>query len=512
MTDSIPLAVSPGILTPGVYLAVDLLAGSASPGPGTLRIAIVADKSASGDLETEIELRGGGGEPTAKTAFGEGSPGHLAAKLLYQKYPQAVVDFAAVAPGAGVASLAVTYGGTPAANQAIDVDIHGRQYETSWLVGETQTQAAAKLVALVNQHSSDLMVAATGPTGVATLLSKVAGNVGNDVKVKVKLRAPATGTESISGASGPVSMSGGTTDPDYTNALALLAANEYHFIIPCLSNTDVNNVASQSNLAKTVNHIANYNTGLNAKLQQVVVGSTDTLAKALVATVSSNGAENVGFGEFVWCSAARSLPFEAAAREVGGRLAAESLDPAANRIGEKFDGFVGAANIAVTKPTAAQVETALGGGVAVISYNAQGAEILVRPVTTHCQTSTGGADRRLLDVQNVSAAYIIARDVRDNIALEFPNAKISKDIAEGEDPPPEGVIEERDIKAWVITRLRFWQNRGVVQKASLDEAIATGTLIVRVNPSDATQVDIVLPFKIVQPLAKFGVVAQRLAN
>ena len=92
------------------------------------------------------------------------------------------------------------------------------------------------------------------------------------------------------------------------------------------------------------------------------------------------------------------------------------------------------------------------------------------------------------------------------------NAKITKDIAPGEDPPPKGVIEERDIKAFVISRLRFWQTQGVITKQSLDTAINGGTLIVEVNAQDETQVDIVLPFSIVPPLAKFGVVVQRVPN
>ena len=72
-----------------------------------------------------------------------------------------------------------------------------------------------------------------------------------------------------------------------------------------------------------------------------------------------------------------------------------------------------------------------------------------------------------------------------------------------------GVIEERDIKAFVIGRLRLFQAAGVVTKASLDTAIESGTLIVQVNALDSTQVDIVLPFSIVPPLAKFGVVMGR---
>ena len=71
------------------------------------------------------------------------------------------------------------------------------------------------------------------------------------------------------------------------------------------------------------------------------------------------------------------------------------------------------------------------------------------------------------------------------------------------------MTEERDIKAFIIAELRTWERRGVIQKARLDAAIADGSLIVQVNDDDPTQVDIVIPLSIVQPLAKMGTTVQR---
>jgi phage tail sheath gpL-like len=115
----------------------------------------------------------------------------------------------------------------------------------------------------------------------------------------------------------------------------------------------------------------------------------------------------------------------------------------------------------------------------------------------------------LLDVQNVDGAYAVARDVRDNLMAAFPNAKIMEDAEGSDEGPPPGVTEERDIKAWCVSRLIGWANLGVVQRANLATAIADGSLYVQVNSSDPTQVDIALPIKIVQPWAKAGVAVQR---
>ncbi len=512
---TIPLAVGPGQLTPGLYLVVDLLAGAASPNTGALRVALMGTASAAGDLTPDTELRVGGGEVTAATAFGIGTPAHLGSKLLYLTFPAAVVDFIAPTPGTGVATLDVTFAGVPASGNAVDMDVMGRTFSVGWLAAETADEIRDKVIDAINQRTADLAVTAvSGGVGIVTINSKTLGNEGNDILVQSTLNLAQNGSEAISYTSSPAATNlvGGLTDPDYTAALATLEGQEYAYILPCLSNTDAGNVATQNNASRAIDHINNFNTGLNAKLEQLVVGITSDIATAIVASPAANGTQNDPTGELILCVAGRGLPAELAGREVGGWLLGLSTDPAVNRIGELMTGYIGAADKIADLPTIAESETALGNGVALVSYNAQGQEVLVRPVTTHSQDSTGAPDRRLLDAQNVAATYIVARDMRGALPAEFPQAKISKDVPAGDDPPPQGVIEERDIKAFIIVRLRFWQNQGVITKDSLDTAINGGTLIVQVNDSDPTQVDIVMPFSIIQPLAKFGVVVQRVPN
>ncbi len=258
-------------------------------------------------------------------------------------------------------------------------------------------------------------------------------------------------------------------------------------------------------MAKVVTHINNLNTGLNASLQQAVTATTKTQANAKAAAIGRNS----GILQHVHCLNGRSLPCEFVGREIGGRIALESVDPAVNRIGELYDGIYVSANPTADKPTPAISEDALGNGLSLVGYNAVGQPIILRPITTYSVDTGGAADRRLLDVQNVSATYAVVRDLRSALPQEFANAKIQRDSLPGEDPPAAGVTEERDIKAFVIGRLRFWQRQGVIQKATLDSVIASGELIVQVNATDSTQVDILIPLRVVQPLAKIGVVAQR---
>lgn len=508
---AIPVAVSPSTKTPGLYMTVDLLAGAVAPGGSVLRSVIIAPKSAAGDLTVDTEVRAGAGEASASTAFGPGTQGHLCAKLLYQEFPTAVVDFIAPTAGAGTATLDVTAAGSPTSNQTVDIDVCGRTWEVSWLAAETADQIKTKIINSILERTDILPITAvTGGVGIVTNNAKATGNAGNDILIKMKLRLAQTGTETLTGAITWTNMASGSADPDLTTALSNLAGVEYHFIVPCLSNTDIANVASSNNIQKIVTHIDTYNTGLGAKLQQIVSGYSGAQASLVASTVSSNSYENKEFAEALLCVNGRSLPCEFAGREAGGRLAAESIDPAANRIGEVLDGVTGSYDKIADKPTQAESETAIGAGISIVSYQeGTDSEFMVRPITTHHQDDAGGADTRLLDVSNVSGAYIVARDIRSALPQAFSGSKISEDIAEGADFPPAGVVEVRDIKIWLISRLRTWQRAGVITQASLDTAIEDETLIVEINSGDTTQVDIVIPFEIYQPLAKWGVVVQR---
>lgn len=507
---SLPIAVSPGTLTPGLYLVVNLIAGAASPSVGTLKVLMIAPVASSGDLTPNTEIRAGAGADSASIAYGVGTPGHLMAKQLYAEHPTAVVDFAGAPAAAGSATGNLTFTGAPTANTAVRINIMGREIDVAWLVGDDlDLDFRARAIAAINSRTAELAATATaGAAGIIAITFKVLGNIGNDCKISAKLLNPQSGTETAA-PNTLTALSGGTTDPDLATVLANASGEEYHFILPALSNADAVSTGASAGPKRCIAHIQAYNEGLNAKLQQVICASTTSLSAATGAAED----RNVGYAQHDLTINGQSLPCEFAGAECGSRLAWISIDPAANRIGvtKGTSGapLYGALDTIADKPTFSETETAIGAGVSINSYDAAGNIIAVRPVTTVSQDPQGAPERRLLDTQNVDAVYVVARDLRSTLPAEFPNAKISRDTEPGEDPPPVGVIEERDVKGFVISRLRFWERQGVVLKSALDEVITNGELIVQVNSSDPTQVDILVPITIVPPLAKFGVVVNR---
>jgi phage tail sheath gpL-like len=393
----------------------------------------------------------------------------------------------------------------PTGNNVVEFNIAGRVFEVPWLAGETADTFKATALAAINSRSDILPVSSvSGGVGIITMNARGLGRWGNDVRVRARLLLTATGTEAVTNTTF-TNLAGGTTDPDLTTLNSLVNSEEYHYIALGLSNTDVVLATSGSNVSRVQTMIANGNTGAGARLRQYVTASTTTLSAAKAAAIF----RNAQFGQHLLAENMLSLPGELVAREVGGRLAMTAVDPAGNRIGEVLDGLFPSADLVADRPTQTEIEDALTNGVSIVSYTSNGDAFVTRPITMYSVDSAGGPDRRLLDVQNVDSTYIVARSVRTNLQQTYPNAKVIRDIVPGDDPPPKNVIEERDIKATIVSHLRSFQRDGVVQGAALDEAVEKGTLIVRVNDTDPTQVDTVIPISIVQPLAKLGVVVNR---
>lgn len=508
---SIPLAVSPSVRTPGLALVVNLLAGVVSPGTAALRACILSPKgTVSGTITPGSQLiEGVGGEGNAATYLGAGTPGHLAAKALYAEYPLAQVDLAAPAEAAGNAATAtIAFDSTAPITSArtVDLEIAGRIVEIVWQVGETGGQAGDKLVSEIGKLSSDLPVTAAnvilGAVGTVTLTFKTKGTIGNDCQLYATVKDGAGGTVTL----GAAAMAGGTTEPVFTTVLSLIAGKEYDLILLVAGNADAVAASATSGPGRLKTHITTYGTGFSARLQQAVVGVTGTLSAAKAGSAQHDFDKM----QYVHCQAGRSLPCEWAGAEVGARLREEQNDPNVNRMRSPYLATLyGARDLVNDALTDAEVEDALQSGLSPIGYDSTNAVLMIRPITTYFKDGSSNPDDRVLDVGRPTGLFRVAKDLRVSLPQQFPKAKLIADLVAGDDDPPDGVIEERDVKAFVLSRLHFWVKKGVVRQDRLDAATADGSLIVRVNPSDAGQCDLVIPLSIVPALAKFSLVVNQ---
>lgn len=501
----IPLAVSPSVKTPGFYLLINLLAGQASSSSDVLRTLLIAPKSSAGTITPDTQLvQDVGGEAEVKTLLGTGTPGHLAAKKLFAANGRAKVDVVAPVASAGAtATGTLTFTGTVTANMTFKVKIKGVDIYSPWLIGQSVTTAAATLVGRINQKTNEHPVVATNVAGVVTITAKIAGPWANDIQFSVEVMEGAGGVLTPSGAA----MTGGTTEPDFSNVLALVANREYAYILSCVSNADAQSASASSNPGRIKTHIDTYDSGNESKLQQAVIGLTGTLSAAKTGAIG----RNFGPMQYVFCQAGQSLGCEFAGHEVGRRSLVEQDDPTANRVGEVYpDTLFGPLDIIADKLTSSEMEDALLNGLTPVDVTETGVLFLVQPITTYSQDTLGAPDDRLFGVEGVSGTYAFARDLRRTVPVEFRGAKIIQDLSPNDEDPPRGVTERRDVEAFVLSRADVFVKRGVLRGDKLNEAIANGDVIVEIDQVDESQVDIVFPVWIVKPLTKFSAVVNRM--
>lgn len=502
---SIPLAVAPSVKTPGLYITVNLLGALANAGALVHRALIIAPKSSSGAIAVGTEVRQVFGPDDVATSHGSGTQAHLAAKKYFARNPNGPVDVVAPTVSAGaVAAETQTFTGPATANSVIRFRGAGRLIDVAWNSGEAATTFVTRAVAAINAEGADLpFTVADGGSGDIDYTAKTAGLWGNDILINASVLSGGTG---IAITANPAALIGGTLEPSFATVLSLVATRKYRRIVACCSNADATSNSSTSGPGRLATHIDTLETGNEAKLQVGVVGHTGTIANVKAGAIAKNNEAM----QYVFGQTFEDLPCELAGAEAGDALRFVSLRANYNRIGNR-EGLLGPADPVGEKPTGAEVEDLLNNGVTPLNIEQLTGEIfVVRPITTH-SLSGSSPDYRAFDMSDTDGMYSVVEDLQATLPQEFANSSITEDLPPGVNRLPPGVVERKDVFAFVVNRLGKQVDLGVVDATRLEQSVSTGELIVQINASDPTQVDIFLPAKIVKPLAKFGLTASKVA-
>jgi len=497
-----PKAMSSSVKTPGFYLRVNLLAAASAPGAGLVTAALVAH-SVGGNITANAEVRTCYGPDDVATAIGANSPGRLFADQFFRKVKTIPLDVVApTAPSGSTATITHVITGTPEDTNTWELEVAGRTTVVDWYAGETIATFLARCVAAISAIRPLPAVAGEGDPGELVIDAAGPGTWGNDITTAARKLRGTGGTITAGGAT----LAGGTTEYTATTALGLLAAKQYTGIGLVTSNTDALLTSTSSNAHRLKAHILGNNEGLDALLQFGFVGCTGALSGVKAAAV----ARNFEYMAYPYWQNARSLPGEVCGAEMGDALYGFGLRANYNRIGNLHPDLIGSYDTKGDKLSGAEREDLLNNGVTPLDFVRNGSEaVLVSPITTRCRDTSGNPDFRAYYQTDTFGVMAIADDLRIATPQQFPNCSITEDLPPGADSLPAGVVERRDVEAFVFGRLRTWVPIGVADSNQLEAAIAGGEVIVEIDDADASQVNIFVPLKILKPLAKFSGVVHK---
>lgn len=501
------------VLTPGVTLSVNLTGGVASPGTNTFRCLLIGGKSSAGSaafiVGTTLSLAVANAAAVS-ALYGPGTPAHLFAKAAFAEHPSLVLDCIASAEASGnAATQTIVFDDDTGASTAVTVaqlitlEICGRPITYTWAAGVGKVAAATGLVAEIAKYDADIPVTAAnagGTVATVTLTFKMKGTLGNDVVLALSVTNGTGGSVTLTGTA----MASGTTEPLPATALATVAGIRYKLIASVLGgNTDTATGSASSIPGKIATHIATYNTGFSARLQQAIFGITGAIGAAKTGTAALNS----GVTEYIFCRSGRSLPAEWAGAELGARVREAEKDPAVNR-SNRLDmpykaTLYGPKDLTTGALTDAEMEDGLQSGLAAVKYTSTGVPLVAIPRTTYWKDGSGTPDHRLVHVSQPDSLYVIAEDIQTFLPQRFPGCKIVPALPPGDDETPPNVVDAPTVKSALVARMVDWCRRGVARRDKLDAAVADGTFSVAVDSGNASKLNIVIPASIVPPLEIF---------
>jgi phage tail sheath gpL-like len=505
------LAIDPTTRRPGVGVLINLRTGPTSSPGGEVRYLLIGIKNdADGTATEDTTIYPAVANADAVGVLcGVGGLTHLAAQRLFDENPNATVDLVVMAAASGstaTGSIVLDDSSPVTSDRTIVSYISGRAISSVWFAGESDVDAATRHVARINQFTRRCGVIASnggGTLATITLTFKSKGKAGNDVLYRSILVDGAGGDVT---PNGNTAMTGGSGEPDATNVLALVIQREYRLIVPCLSNSDLATASTSSNMGLIKAHIAGHNTGIGALLQTAHTACTDSTANAKAMT----GQHDWEYFSHHLCRGGQSLPAEfggAIAGMYGREIKSDANHPFVLAEFRESTEIYGSADIDADQLTPAEIEDLLASGVSYIDYTAQRRVRLARPISTYFEDSDGNPDDRILDISKVFGTIAVAADLRVEVGRSFKGKKLAKTLPAGRTPIPPNVVTEQDAKSFVVGRIRNqWVSAGVVNGVKLDEVIADGSLVVRVDPLDETQLDVFLPLRIIPPLVKTSIV------
>lgn len=490
---------------PGNYIEINWAVGDSGGFQGEYPILLIGNKTAAGDAVVDTQVYGPTSDLPAQTETdviartGAGSELHRMWRRAAAVNKETSVFLLAVTESAGApATLAITWTGTAAAAGSTRIWVGDESVDVAIATGDTPTVIAASAVAMVNAKTY-WPVTAANAAGVVTLTAKNRGPRGNFLRGSAAVYG--TGVVTTVAPSVATAFAGGTTEDDYTAALATILARRFYYIVPAANN------ATGTQLSAVVDQVNAQALPTSGIRQRVLAGSTGT---ANTATTIATG-RNATLAELVWLGEADWTPAELAANQA----AVYSLGEAGSKPRNNWSGYgQDEASQSLWKvpaprsgyvPTRATIKSLLSNGVSPIGVGAYGRTYLVKGVTTR-SLQGGQPDYRIRDRHRVTQLHRFAEDLLAKLVKQFSGKDLGDDLKAGERPADGNLVTPLILRAAVLRLIDDYLSAARFKNG---DTIKAGTIVQR-SPVSANRVEIKIPAQLIDILDQTAVAIDQL--
>lgn len=477
--DTIP---GPGTLRkPGVYSEIDNSQAVRGPQSIQYRRLIIGQKLAAGTAVAEQLVRVTSAAQ-ADTLFGAGSmlAGMVRAALAQDSYTELQVMPVADNVAGAAAAGALSFTGPATASGTIHLMIAGRTVDVGVTSGDAATAIATAAVAAITAASDMPVTAAVDGVDAfkVNITSRHKGEAGNSIDLRANYYV---GQALPAGVGLTVTaMSGGTGNPDLSNALAALGGEWLHtWAIPY---TDAATLADvKTELADRFQ----WDREIEAHAFAAARGSQGTLG-------TLGDSHNSPHLVLVMANDEPMPAYEKAAETMAIAARYLSIDPARPVQNLPYTWCLPPA--AADRFTNEERNLLLFDGIATTKVDAGGVMQAERLVTTYKTNAAGANDISYLDSETLFTLMFIRHDWRDYVQRKYPRHKLANDGTRYGIGQP--VVTPVVMKAEAVVKAREWEEIGLVE--NIDDFKAN--LIGERNISDPNRLDMLLPPDLVNQL------------
>lgn len=430
---SIPITGVPSTYrVPGGYTEILFAQGPSTAAAAARDVIFVMPKlyaSGSWSANKVVQVRN---EQEAIAGAGAGSPLHRAIRKFLMTNNTAKIFALPYLPSSGMGSasadLEITFTNSATGSGVATVTIAGVPCTIAIKQGDSPTQMAANMIAVINAQSW-LPVTASNAMGVITLVAKIAGASQNaHIRVRTEISSGITTTfttenssdvDSLGTGTGTVGVDGATTEQaNLTTALSAIVSSRYYYMV--FSVEDANKLG----VAKS--HISTKSQPIPG-LRSVGIAASP-LALADVTTLATG--LNYERLQLVWQRNSEATREELAANMAAIRQKREQLDSAYN-----FDGYnningdwlIPGCYRDADRPSGADQNDAILDGISIVASRDSGS-YLVMSCSTRSKDSTGSYDDfRATETHRVSVSDEFVDTLLLRHALNYANKKLASD-------------------------------------------------------------------------------------